>query len=351
MRSIKPHFRALNTPHQRTISTSSSETLSRTPNPEKTFFKFQNKHEEAIINLCQKSRLTEAIQRALEGTKRMHSHIKSSNFLLGVSSYNRIIDIYCKFGNLVDALKVFDEIPEKDLCSWNTMVSGYAKAGRLKDAHNQFDEMPERDNFSWTTIISGNVRHGFRNEGLRLYRAMLKDYNVKCNKFTVCSVLAASAAAQSLTIGKEIHGHIVRMGIDSDGVVWSALSDMYGKCGNLDEARHIFDKTSDKYVVTWTAMIDRYFKSARRDEGFLLFSELLKSGNKPNKFTFAGILSLCALYNLESIGKPVHGYMARIGFNQSSFAASALIHMYCRCGNTKIADRVFKWVMCVKCNI
>ncbi|KAF5773421.1 putative tetratricopeptide-like helical domain superfamily, DYW domain-containing protein [Helianthus annuus] len=367
MRSIRPHFRALITPHQRIISTSSSETLSRTPNPQKTFFKSQNKHEEAIINLCQKSRLTEAIQlldriehpssfiysnllqlcvqqRALEGTKRVHSHIKRSNFLLGVSSYNRILDIYCKCGSLVDARKVFDEMPERDLCSWNTMVSGYAKAGRLKDARNLFDEMPERDNFSWTAIISGYVRHGCPNEALRLCRAMLKDYNVRCNKFTVCSALAASAATQSLTIGKEIHGHIVRTGIDSDAVVWSALSDMYGKCGSLDEARHIFDKTSDKDVVTWTAMIDRYFKSGRREEGFLLFSELLRSGNKPNEFTFAGILNVCALYNLESLGRQVHGYMARIGFNQSSFAASALIHMYCRCGNTEIADRVFKWV-------
>ncbi|KAK1429636.1 hypothetical protein QVD17_11850 [Tagetes erecta] len=382
MRSIRRHFRPLIAPYQRTISTSSSstKTLFKTPNPEKTFFKSknsedtlvkrlcrENKHEEAIINLCQRSRLTEAIQvldhierpnplvysnllqlclqqKALECTKRVHLHINTSDCLLGVSSFNRIIDIYCKCGSLVDARKVFDEMREKDLCSWNIMVSGYAKAGLIKDARKLFDEMPERDNFSWTAIISGYVRHGYPNDGLLLCRTMLKDYNVKCNKFTVCSALAASAATQSLAIGKEIHGHIVRTGIDSDAIVWSALSDMYGKCGSLDEARHVFDKTSDKDVVTWTAMIDRYFKHARTEEGFVLFSELLKTGNKPNEFTFAGILNVCAVYNLECLGRQVHGYMARIGFNQSSFAASALIHMYCRCGNLEIADRVFKWI-------
>ncbi|KAL7614474.1 hypothetical protein Lser_V15G07526 [Lactuca serriola] len=379
MRLTRGHFRAIIDCTERAISIS-SDTLLKTPNLEKTFFKSQNsednlvkrlcrenKHEEAIINLCERHRLTEAIQvldhmerpsplvysnllklclqqKAVEATKRVHTHIKRSGFFPGASSLNRIIDCYCKCGSLVDARIVFDEMQEKDVCSWNTMVSGYAKAGRLKDARNLFDEMPERDNFSWNAIISGYVRHDLPNDALQLCRTMLQDYNVKLNKFTVCSALAASSATQSLIIGKEIHGHIMRTGIDSDAAVWSALSDMYGNCGSLDEARHIFDKTSDKDVVTWTSMIDRYFKHGKREQGFLLFSNLLKSGNKPNEFTFAGILDACAHHNTESLGKQIHGYMTRIGFNQSSFAASALVHMYCKCGNMEVADKVFKWI-------
>ncbi|KAL4577395.1 hypothetical protein LXL04_013504 [Taraxacum kok-saghyz] len=379
MRWTRGHFRHLIGGTERAISTS-SETFFRTPNHQKTFFKSQNsednlvkrlcrenKHEEAIINLRERHRLTEAIQvldhierpspsvysnllklclqqKALEGTKRVHTHIKRSGFSPGLSSLNRIIDCYCKCGSLVDARIVFDEMREKDLCSWNTIISGYAKAGQLKQARNLFDEMPERDNFSWTAIISGYVRHNLPNDALHLCRTMLQDYTITFNKFTVCSALAASSATQSLMIGKEIHGHIIRTGIDSDAVVYSALSDMYGKCGSLMEARHIFDKTSDKDVITWTSMIDRYFKHGKTKEGFHLFSKLLKSGNKPNEFTFAGVLNTCAHYNTEYIGKQVHGYMTRIGFNQSSFAASALVHMYCKCGNIEVANKVFKWI-------
>ncbi|XP_024993210.1 pentatricopeptide repeat-containing protein At4g37170 [Cynara cardunculus var. scolymus] len=382
MRSTRPIFRVLTSHTERAVSSSSSsfETCLGTPDLEKTFFKSQNsediivkrlcrenKYEEAIIRLCEGYRLTEAIllldrikrlsplvnsnllqlcleQKSFEGTKRVHTHIKESGFFPGVSSFNRIMDIYCKCGSLVDARIVFDEMQEKDLCSWNTMISGFAKVGRLKDARNLFDAMPERDNFSWTAIISGYVRHDLPYDALQLCRTMLQDYNVKCNKFTICSSLAASAAIKSLNIGKEIHGHILRTGIDSDAAVWSALSDMYGKCGSLDEARHIFDKTSDRDVATWTAMINRYFKHGRREEGFLLFLELLKSGNRPNEFTFAGILNACAHHNTECLGRQVHGYMSRIGFNHSSFAASALVHMYCKCGNIEVADRVFKWI-------
>ena len=36
------------------------------------------------------------------------------------------------------------------------------------------------------------------------------------------------------------------------------LSDMYGKCGSIEEARQDFDKMVDRDDVSWTAVIDRY---------------------------------------------------------------------------------------------
>ncbi|KAF9608515.1 hypothetical protein IFM89_009881 [Coptis chinensis] len=165
---------------------------------------------------------------------------------------------------------------------------------------------------------------------------------LECNKFTVSSALAASAALPCLRFGKEIHGYIVRSGLDSDTVVWSALSDMYGKCGSIDEARYIFDRMLDRDVVTWTAMIGRYFEEGRRKEGFELFSELLRSGIRPNDFTFAAVLNACSSQASEDVGKQIHGYMMRTGSDPFSFAASALVHMYSKCGNVEIAKRVFK---------
>uniref|UniRef100_A0A2N9FL06 DYW domain-containing protein n=1 Tax=Fagus sylvatica TaxID=28930 RepID=A0A2N9FL06_FAGSY len=215
-----------------------------------------------------------------------------------------------KCGSLGDAQKVFDEMGERDLCSWNTMISGYAKMGKLEEARKLFDEMPERDNFSWTAMISGYVHHAQPREALELYRMMLRHENSKSNKFTVTSALAASAAIPNLRVGKEIHGNIMRIGLDSDEVVWSVLSDIY-------------------------------FEDGRREEGFDLFSELTRSGIRPNDFTFAGVLNACADHAAENLGKQVHGYLTRIGFDPFSFAASALVHMYSKCGNVENSKRVF----------
>ncbi|CAL5371102.1 unnamed protein product [Camellia sinensis] len=364
---------------KRTISSSSSPRLQSNQKPPipKTFFKSNSngalvnslckdkKFNEAIDILCEQKRLGEAVQvldlvdhpnaamystliqlclhqRALEEGKRVHNHIKLSSFVPGIFIFNRILDMYCKCGSLVDARNVFDEISERDLCSWNIMISGYAKVGQVKEARHLFDSMPQRDHFSWTAMISGYVRHDQPKDALELYRVMQRHENLNCNKFTVSSALTASAAIQTLHLGKEIHGHILRIGLDSDTVVWSALSDMYGKCGSLEEARHIFDKTLDRDIVSWTAMIDRYFEDGKREEGLSLFSDLLRSGIRPNEFTFAGVLNECADQTAEDIGKQVHGYMMRVGFDPISFAASALVHMYAKCGDIDNARKVFK---------
>ncbi|XP_023920574.2 pentatricopeptide repeat-containing protein At4g37170 [Quercus suber] len=360
-----PHSLSLLSP-RRTYSFSSQKTqLNKHPLPHKTFFQ-SNTKDSLISHLCDQKRLREAVQllgqidqpssasiysnliqlcvqhRALEEGKKVHAHTKASGFVPGVFICNRFLDMYVKCGSLRDAQKVFDEMRERDLCSWNTMISGYAKVGKLDEARNLFDEMPERDNFSWTAMISGYVHHARPKEALELYRMMLRHENSKSNKFTVTSALAASAAIPNLRMGKEIHGNIVRIGLDLDEVVWSALSDMYGKCGSIEEARHIFDKMVDKDVVSWTAMIDKYFEDGKREKGFDLFSEFMRSGIRPNDFTFAGVLNACADHAAEDLGKQVHGYMTRIGFDPFSFAASALVHMYSKCGNIEDAKRVFK---------
>ncbi|KAL9343667.1 hypothetical protein Peur_064098 [Populus x canadensis] len=325
----------------------------------------QKRFDEAIRILCQQNHLKEALQilhqidkpsasvystliqsciksRLLQQGKKVHQHIKLSGFVPGLFILNRLLEMYAKCDSLMDSQKLFDEMPERDLCSWNILISGYAKMGLLQEAKSLFDKMPERDNFSWTAMISGYVRHDRPNEALELFRMMKRSDNSKSNKFTVSSALAAAAAVPCLRIGKEIHGYIMRTGLDSDEVVWSALSDMYGKCGSIEEARHIFDKMVDRDIVTWTAMIDRYFQDGRRKEGFDLFADLLRSGIRPNEFTFSGVLNACANQTSEELGKKVHGYMTRVGFDPFSFAASALVHMYSKCGNMVSAERVFK---------
>ncbi|XP_027926795.1 pentatricopeptide repeat-containing protein At4g37170 [Vigna unguiculata] len=328
-----------------------------------------NKFEETIDVLCQQKRVKEAIEllhridhrpsarvystliaacvrhRALELGRRVHAHTKASNFVLGVFISNRLLDMYAKCGSLVDAQMLFDEMGHRDLCSWNTMIAGYAKLGRLEQARKLFDQMPQRDNFSWNAAISGYVSHDRPWEALELFRGMQRCERSNSNKFTLSSALAASAAIPCLRLGKEIHGFLIRTELNLDEVVWSALLDLYGKCGSLDEARGIFDQMKSKDVVSWTTMIHRCFEDGRKEEGLSLFRDLTRSGVRPNEYTFAGVLNECADHAAEHLGKEVHGYMMRVGYDPCSFAVSALVHMYSKCGNTRVARRVFNQML------
>ncbi|KAG2244886.1 hypothetical protein Bca52824_093261 [Brassica carinata] len=290
---------------------------------------------EAIDVLCEQRQLIEAVQllsrakkppastycnliqictqkRKLEEGKKVHQHIRTSGFVPGVVICNRLMRMYAKCGSLVDARKVFDEMPQRDVCSWNVMVNGYAEVGLVEEARKVFDEMPERDSYSWTAMVTGYVKRDQPEEALVMYSLMQKEPNSKANVFTVSSAVSAAAEIPCIRRGKEIHGHVVRAGLESDEVLWSSLMDMYGKCGYIDEARRIFDKIVVKDVVSWTPMIDRYFKS-RRWPVFSLFSELIGSNARPNEYTFAGVLNACTDLTTEEVGKQVHGYMTRVG--------------------------------------
>ncbi|KAK7402169.1 hypothetical protein VNO78_14221 [Psophocarpus tetragonolobus] len=324
-----------------------------------------SKFEETIDALCQQKRVKDAVEllhridhrpsarvystliaacvrlRALELGRRVHAHTKASNFVPGVFISNRLLDMYAKCGSLVDAQMLFDLMGHRDLCSWNTMIAAYAKLGRLEQARKLFDEMPQRDNFSWNAAISGYVSHDRPREALELFRLMQRHERSNSNKFTLSSALAASAAIPCLRLGKEIHGYLIRTELNLDEVVWSALLDLYGKCGSLDEAKGIFFQMKDRDVVSWTTMIHRCFEDGRREEGFSLFRDLMRSSVRPNEYTFAGVLNACAHHAAEHMGKEVHGYMMRVGYDPCSFAISALVHMYSKCGNPIVARKVF----------
>ncbi|KAL0336239.1 UNVERIFIED_CONTAM: Pentatricopeptide repeat-containing protein [Sesamum radiatum] len=56
---------------------------------------------------------------------------------------NGVVDMYAKLGVIDSALKVFEELPRKDVISWNTMITGYAQNGFASEAIEVFSRMKE----------------------------------------------------------------------------------------------------------------------------------------------------------------------------------------------------------------
>ncbi|XP_058104472.1 pentatricopeptide repeat-containing protein At1g15510, chloroplastic-like [Magnolia sinica] len=63
-----------------------------------------------------------------------------------------------------------------------------------------------------------------------------------------------------MTKGKELHGIINRRGFKFDASVANALIDMYGKCGDLEAARWLFDRMPQRDAASWTCMISDYLQ-------------------------------------------------------------------------------------------
>jgi hypothetical protein len=71
----------------------------------------------------------------------------------------------------------------------------------------------------------------------------------------VAVVLTACRDAGNMVLGRWVEEWVRSAGMEVDSLIGSALVGMYEKCGEMAEARRVFDGIIDKDVVTWNAMI------------------------------------------------------------------------------------------------
>lgn len=78
------------------------------------------------------------------------------------------------------------------------------------------------------------------------------------DRFSFPSLLKASSRVEGLIEGMELHGLASKLGFDTDPFVQTALVGMYAACGQIQEARLVFDKMPHRDIVTWSIIIDGY---------------------------------------------------------------------------------------------
>lgn len=152
----------------------------------------------------------------------------------------------------------------------NHLVTMYCKSGGVLDARQVFDIMPERNAVSWTTLIAGYGQDGCHTEALKLFSQMNRE-GVPSDCFSLSSVLHASSGAAAVEPGKQLHAHILKLVLEGDVFVGSALVDMYVKCAKMKEAQQVFENMPKRNVVSWTAMISGYAQNGHCEEAFKLF--------------------------------------------------------------------------------
>ncbi|KAM0935958.1 putative tetratricopeptide-like helical domain superfamily, DYW domain-containing protein [Dioscorea sansibarensis] len=227
-----------------------------------------------------------------------------------ISSWNTMIDMHCKIGNIDSARILFDEMPERDVISWNTMISGYAKMNDCDAARELFDVMPIRDSVSWNAMITSYVHSRRFHEALSLFR-MMQSASARADGMTAVAVLQACTHLGALDLGKWMHRYIRRYKIKMDMFVTTALINMYGKCGSIDDARKVFDLSTNKDVFLCATMIEVSAMYGKVEEVFEVFDSMRSAGIKPNDVTFVGLLKACAHVGLLETGMKYFDIMMR----------------------------------------
>ena len=229
---------------------------------------------------------------------------------------------------------------EKDCYFGSLMISFLAKIGDIDEARRVFDEMPERDVVCWNSMIGGYVQVGGFDLSFGLFFEMLQ-CGVGPSPVTLASLIQACAGIGRLELGKCIHGFLVGFGMGSDVLVLTSLVDMYGKIGDVGSARRVFDLMPMKNLVSWNAMISVYVQNGLVPEAFEIFCGLLSSSGGFDSAIVVSLLQSCAQIAALGFGKILHCCALRRGLELNLVMSTAIVDMYAKCGALDMAGSVF----------
>ena len=227
-----------------------------------------------------------------------------------------------------------------DVALANSMLNVYCKCGRVEDAQALFELMDGRDVISWNSLVSGYAQLGNIREVLQLLIRMKTD-GIEPDQQTFGSLVSAAAMQSKLGVGKMVHGHILRAGLEQDSHIETSLIGMYLKCGNVNFAFRIFEGMMHKDVISWTAMISGLVQNDCADMAVTVFRRMLKSRVMPSTATIASVLAACAELGSFPLGTSVHGYILRQRIKLDIPSQNSLVTMYAKCGHLEQSCSVF----------
>ncbi|KEH27938.1 pentatricopeptide (PPR) repeat protein [Medicago truncatula] len=181
---------------------------------------------------------------------------------------------------------------ESVVASQTSLLTMYSKCNMVEDSIKVFNSLAYASHVTWTSFIVGLVQNGREEVALSMFREMMR-CSISPNHFTLSSILHACSSLAMLEAGEQIHAVTVKLGVDGNKFVDAALIHLYGKCGNVEKARSVFDSLTELDIVSINTMIYAYAQNGFGHEALELFERLKKLGLEPNVVTFISILLAC----------------------------------------------------------
>nr|CAD1830629.1 unnamed protein product [Ananas comosus var. bracteatus] len=196
--------------------------------------------------------------------------------------------IWCKCIHAVVIRKLFSS----NILLLNSLLDAYAKCGLIEVALKLFEEMGERNVITWSTIVAGCAHCGKPYEAITFFNEMRQEVE-KPNAVTILSLLESCVSLAELKLSKCAHGVAIRNDLAGELAAGTAIVDMYAKCGGLDVARKVFAVMPERNVLTWNVMIGALGMNGHAEEALFFLNKMQLEKVEPNEVTMLAVLSAC----------------------------------------------------------
>lgn len=215
---------------------------------------------------------------------------------------NSLLNVYASCGDMGLCMRVFDEMPHRDVVSWTVLITGYRSAERYDDALIAFEQM------QYAGVVPNHV--------------------------TMVNALSACADFGALEMGVWIHEFIRRSGWEFDVILGTSLIDMYGKCGRIEEGLVVFRSMKEKNVFTWNSLIKGLALARSGEEAVWWFYRMEQEGIKADEVTLIAVLCACSHSGMVQMGRQIFGSLTngKYGFSPGVKHYACVIDLLARAG-------------------
>ncbi|XP_078437084.1 putative pentatricopeptide repeat-containing protein At3g11460, mitochondrial [Wolffia australiana] len=246
--------------------------------------------------------------------KLMHALLFKMGFSPDIYMDNSVLLMYCKWGLLQIAQRLFNTIAVKNVVSWNILMNGFVQkclpesaVALFRCAHSSLSKLSSE-------LVVGALQ-------------AVKQLNP-------CPPHSVSCC----------HGLVLISGFTSDDFVISSLISAYGECMDATDAIRCMEYISHgggSPVPLNTLLSVCLFSGHLSMSVDLLHLMQSDYHAKADAVTLVYALSICARLRDTRLGQAVHGYALRNKFEGNPFVSSSLLEFYCRCLLISKAWRLF----------
>ncbi|KAF5733118.1 pentatricopeptide repeat-containing protein [Tripterygium wilfordii] len=265
---------------------------------------------------------------ALKEGKQIHGYVLKVGLESNTRVCSSLISMYSRNDKIELSRRVFDSMNDCNLSSWNSIITSYAALGYLNDAWNLFQQMEfsdaKPDIITWNCLLSGHALLGLYKEVLILFHRM-QSIGFSPNSSSITSALQAVIELGLSNYGKEIHGYVIRKGLDYDVYVGTSLVDMYVKNNVLENARSYFDSMPNRNIFAWNSLISGYVIKGLFDDAKVLLNQMEEKGIEPDSVTWNVLVSGYSVWGHTEEALAVIDHMKIVGCTPSVISWTALI--------------------------